>query len=86
MPKAASICLNADLDEALTLLLADGLDPQHGRVGVGPDHRDRVAGLSSVLIESSKRFFFFFFVVSMHTFHCLPMAKATRVVVLRVKK
>lgn len=45
MPKATSIGLNADLNEALTLLLADRFDPQHRGVGVGPDHGDGIAGL-----------------------------------------
>jgi len=45
VPEATAVGLNAHLDEALATLLAHGLDPQDGRVGVGTDHRDGVAGL-----------------------------------------
>ena len=49
MPDATTVGLNADLDEALAILLAHGLDPQDGRVGMGTDHRDGVAGLEMSL-------------------------------------
>lgn len=45
MPKATTVGLDADLHKALAALLADGLDPEDGRVGVGTDHGDRVARL-----------------------------------------
>lgn len=47
MPDATTVGLNANLDEPFTLLLAHGLDPQHGGIGVGTDHGDGVAGLES---------------------------------------
>ena len=40
MPQTTSICLNAYLQEALTLLLTDRLDSQARRVRVRPYHRD----------------------------------------------
>lgn len=45
VPDATTIALNADLDEALAPLIADGLDPQDGGVSVSTDHGDGVAGL-----------------------------------------
>lgn len=40
MPEATAVGLNADLHEALAALLAHGLDPENGRIGMGTDHRD----------------------------------------------
>lgn len=45
VPDATAIGLDADLQEAVGRLLADGLDAQAGRVGVGADHADWVSGL-----------------------------------------
>lgn len=40
VPETAAICLDADLHKALAALLAHGLHPENGRVGVGADHGD----------------------------------------------
>lgn len=45
VPDATTVGLNTDLDEALAALLAHGLNPQNGRVGVGTDHGDGVTRL-----------------------------------------
>lgn len=45
MPDTTSVGLDADLDESFPALVAHGLNPQHGRVRVGTDHRDRVSRL-----------------------------------------
>lgn len=45
VPDASTVGLNTDLDKAFPALLANGLDPQHRRVGVGTDHRDGIARL-----------------------------------------
>lgn len=47
VPETTTVGLNADLNKALAALLAHGLDPEHGGVGVGTDHGDRVARLDS---------------------------------------
>ena len=78
MPDATAVGLHADLNEALATLLAHGLNPQDRRVGVRTNHRDGVAGLG-LLVNSLTR------AGIIHTVHFFPMAKATRVVVLRVK-
>ena len=56
MPDAATVGLNTDLHEAFPALLAHGFDSQNRRVGVGTDHRDRVARLSPSLTENSRKF------------------------------
>lgn len=40
VPDATTVGLDADLHKALSAFLADGLDSQHRRVGMGTDHRD----------------------------------------------
>ena len=45
MPQSASIGLYPNLYETLALLLAHRFDPQTWRVGMGADHRNRVARL-----------------------------------------
>ena len=45
VPQTASICLNANLNKAITGLLAHGFDAETGRVGVGANHRDWVSRL-----------------------------------------
>lgn len=43
MPEAAAVFLNANLEEAIGLSLADGLDSQTRRVGVRSNHADWVS-------------------------------------------
>ena len=45
VPNAAAVRLDADLQVAVRRALADGLDAETGRVGVGADHTDGVSGL-----------------------------------------
>lgn len=45
VPDTTTVGLNADLDEAFALLLADWLNPQDRGVSVGANHGDRIARL-----------------------------------------
>lgn len=38
MPEATAVGLDANLHETFAALLAHGLDPEDGRVGMGTDH------------------------------------------------
>lgn len=80
VPDTTTITLHANLDEAFAAFVADGLDPQDGRVGVGTDHGNGVTGLLQVSQGQMPSIF-----GAILTFHCLPIANATRVVVLRVR-
>lgn len=45
MPNPAPVRLHAHLDVPLAALVAHGLDPQHGRVGMRSEHGNRIPGL-----------------------------------------
>lgn len=85
VPDAPSICLDTDLNEPLSLLFADRLNPQDRGVGVSTDHRDRISRLSDMLLAFSYPRVNNDIDGESPTFHFLPMANATMVEPLRVR-
>lgn len=84
MPQTATVGLNANLDEPITLFLAHGLETECARICVGTYHGYRISWLITRRQISSRMDKGIF--VQTHTFHLWPIANARIVVALRVRK